>query len=213
MREYKRQETMNAHKVDILTRNRRAEEQRVKELLGYKNECQRLSMNPNSRRANAESPIDLEEEKRRNLELKRKEDALKKAEDERAEKEKMDQALEREILEMEIQRICESSEELRELERNINIAYVNKERAAQHQESLLIKKVESAREQFIEKEMEKERQDLIRHEAEKDKIRRDNLVAQKCVLQDQMRQNEVREYCNLSASLSSMMLFPNLFYL
>ena len=79
-----------------------------------------------------------------------------------------------------------------ELERTLKVAYVNKERAAQHQETLLIKRVESTREQMIEEEMERQRQDLIRKEQEKDINRRHKLVDQKIVLQKQMKENEVR---------------------
>jgi hypothetical protein len=194
--QYKRQEIMNARKVETLTQNRRAEEQRVKGLLRYNSECQRLSNMTvnNSRRASVDSLVDTERQKRRALELKRKEDILKKAEADEAERERQQKSMERGKLEREIQCICDSSEELRELERNIKIAYVNKERAAQHQESLLIKNIENAREQMIEEEMERKRQNLIRIEEEKDKHRRDKLVAQKTVLQGQMREHEVRVF-------------------
>ncbi len=185
---------MNAQKVDKLTQIRRAEEQRVKDLLRYNSECQRLSMMTvnNSRRASVESRVDTETEKRPELERKRNEDAIKKSNAEEAEKERLQKSVERERLEREIQRICDSSEELRELERNIKVAYINKERAAQHQESALIKNIENIREQMIEEEMERRRQDLIKIEDEKDKDRRKKLVAQKTVLQEQMREHEVR---------------------
>merc|ERR1712183_444032 len=39
---------------------------------------------------------------------------------------------EKQKMEREIQRICETSEELKDLERKLKIAYVNKERASQH---------------------------------------------------------------------------------
>lgn len=186
---------MSAHKVEMLTQGRRAEEQRVKDLLRYTNECERLSNMTvnNSRRASVQSSsIDIENEKRRQLELKRKEDAAKNAEVEKVDVVQQQKDLERERLEREIQRICDSSEELRELERNIKIAYVNKERAAQHQESMLINNIENRRTQMIEEEMERRRQNLIRIEKDKDKTRREMMVAQKAVLQDQMREHEVR---------------------
>lgn len=186
---------MSAHKVEMLTQSKRAEEQRVKDLLRYTNECERLSNMTvnNSRRASVQSSsIDIENEKRRQLELKRKEDAAKNAEVEKVDVVQQQKDLERERLEREIQRICDSSEELRELERNIKIAYVNKERAAQHQESMLINNIENQRTQMIEEEMERRRQNLIRIEKDKDKTRREMMVAQKAVLQDQMREHEVR---------------------
>ena len=47
--------------------------------------------------------------------------------------------------EREIQRICEESEELKELERRLKVAYMNKERAAQHEERLLVDSMEQQR--------------------------------------------------------------------
>jgi len=195
MRQNKRQEVMSARKVEVFTQNRRAEEQRVRDLQQYSKECQRLSINAN-RRASVPSQRKQENdvEKRQHLEQARREAALKHAEENIIEKEKKQRDMEREKLEREIQRICESSEELRELERTIKIAYVNKERAAQHQETLLLKKVDSFREQIIEEEMEQKRQELIRIEEEKEIARRQKLVSQKCGLQGQMKEREVRNY-------------------
>ena len=67
-------------------------------------------------------------------------------------------------MEREIQRMCETSEELKQLEKKLNIAYVNKERAAQHQESVLLNQLEAARESAIEDQMEYERQLFIKKE-------------------------------------------------
>jgi len=193
MRQNKRQEVMSARKVEVFTQNRRAEEQRVRDLQQYSKECQRLSINAN-RRASVPSQRKQENdvEKREHLEQARREAALKHAEENIIEKEKKQRDMEREKLEREIQRICESSEELRELERTIKIAYVNKERAAQHQETLLLKKVDSFREQIIEEEMEQKRQELIRIEEEKEIARRQKLVSQKCGLQGQMKEREIQ---------------------
>ena len=44
-------------------------------------------------------------------------------------------------------RVLESSEELKDLERRIKTAYVNKERAAQFQEKMLLRKLDLDREQ------------------------------------------------------------------
>ncbi|GMH47688.1 hypothetical protein TrLO_g15508, partial [Triparma laevis f. longispina] len=71
---------------------------------------------------------------------------------------------EQERMEREIQRMCDTSEELKELERKLNIAYVNKERAAQHQESILLKSLEQARDTAIDDQMEYERQLFIKKE-------------------------------------------------
>ena len=70
------------------------------------------------------------------------------------------QKTEEEKRELEMQRICETSEELKELERKIKTAYVNKERAAQHQEAMLLRKLENDREQAIEEKMEYDRDSL-----------------------------------------------------
>ena len=181
---------MNARKVELLTQSRRTEEQRVRDLQQYSKECQRLSIKP-SRRASVHSHLTNEAKNRQNLEEKRKEDALKRSEEDSLEKEKKERDMERVNLEREIQCICESSEELRELERKIKIAYVNKERAAQHQESLLFKNIESVREEIIEEDMEQKRQELIRLEEEMERTRKQQLVAQKFGLQDQMKEREV----------------------
>ncbi len=214
---------MNAHKVEIMTRNRRVDEQRVKDLIKYKNDCQRLSsMNikdvtrstttRTTTRTRTRSHHDYdphygqsmngmndEKDKLKVEEMKEEKEAERqRLQNMKYEEQKQQetQTLEREKLEREIQRICESSEELRELERNIQTAYVNKERAAQHQESLLIKRLENAREQMIEDEMEKNRQELINIELQKEAERREQLVAQKMVLQGQMKENEVRGNMN-----------------
>lgn len=85
--------------------------------------------------------------------------------------------------ERELQRICETSEELKDLERQLKIAYINKERAAQHQEALLLRKLENDREQAIEEKMEYDRQEGIQRQVERENVRRQSLIAQKKVLQ------------------------------
>ena len=145
-------EVMSSRKVDVLTQQRRAEEQRVKGLLNYASECQRFSTNPNSRRASVTSisKEEIQREKRKQLEIQRRENALRQAENERIEQIQKAEDLEKKRLEREIQLICESSDELKELERTIKTAYVNKERAAQHQEALLMKNIDSVRNEAIE---------------------------------------------------------------
>ena len=198
MHHYNRPQIMNARKVELLTDKRRAEEQRVKELVRYNTECQRLSMNMkdvdkiHKHNRDKRSAIDVAEEAKRQRDERRRKESLIQEREEKVERGKKLQELEREKMEREIQRICESSEELKELERTLKVAYVNKERAAQHQETLLIKRVESTQQQMIEEEMERQRQDLIRKEQEKDINRRHKLVDQKIVLQKQMKENEVR---------------------
>ena len=93
--------------------------------------------------------------------------------------------------ERELQRICETSQELKDLERQLKIAYINKERAAQHQEALLLRKFENDREQAIEEKMEYDRQEEIRRQVERENERRQSLIAQKAILQKQMMEMEV----------------------
>lgn len=188
-------EVMSSRKVDVLTQQRRAEEQRVKGLLNYASECQRFSTNPNSRRASVTtiSKEEIQREKRKQLEIQRRENALRQAENERIEQIQKAEEMEKKRLEREIQLICESSDELKELERTIKTAYVNKERAAQHQEVLLMKKIDSVRNEAIEAEMEKKRQEVIRREEEKEIARRSLLSQQKLVLQEQMKEREVSD--------------------
>jgi len=98
---------------------------------------------------------------------------------------------EEERMEREIQRMCETSEELKELERKLNIAYVNKERAAQHQEAVLLNKLEVAREAAIEDQMEYERQLFIKKEMDKETERRNGMMEQKHVIQKQILDRQV----------------------
>eukprot|EP00519_Triparma_laevis_P001433 CAMPEP_0182499994 /NCGR_PEP_ID=MMETSP1321-20130603/8060_1 /TAXON_ID=91990 /ORGANISM="Bolidomonas sp., Strain RCC1657" /LENGTH=502 /DNA_ID=CAMNT_0024704253 /DNA_START=105 /DNA_END=1613 /DNA_ORIENTATION=- len=98
---------------------------------------------------------------------------------------------EQERMEREIQRMCDTSEELKELERKLNIAYVNKERAAQHQESILLKSLEQARDSAIDDQMEYERQLFIKKEMDKEENRRMDMMEQKTVLQKQILDRQV----------------------
>ncbi|RHY29797.1 hypothetical protein DYB32_004843 [Aphanomyces invadans] len=88
--------------------------------------------------------------------------------------------------EREIQRICESSEELRELESMLKIAYVNKERAVQQAERETLSQIEQAREKAIEAQMEYDRQRSLVDMAAKDFGKRVEAVASKQSIQQQM---------------------------
>ena len=100
------------------------------------------------------------------------------------------QKTEREAREAEMQRIIETSDELKELEHKIKTAYVNKERAAQHQEALLLRKLENDRNQEIEEKMEYDRQLDIQRQEERELQRRQHRRAQKEVLRQQMLARE-----------------------
>jgi hypothetical protein len=192
---------MTAHKVEKITALRRAEEQRVSELARYGHESRWLSncaekesMVDQAREANLMARKAAEEQQRKMLSEKqenRQREMARKEMERRMAQEIHRQKTERDKRERELQRICDTSEELKDLERQLKIAYINKERAAQHQESLLLKKLENDREQAIEEKMEYDRQDEIRRQVERENERRERLIAQKAVLQKQMLEMEV----------------------
>lgn len=86
----------------------------------------------------------------------------------------------------EIQQICEESPELRELERVLKIAYLNKERASQLEEKILIANREQERIQAIEDQMEYDRVRAIRNESDKDRMKKSMFDDQRAVLQRQI---------------------------
>lgn len=188
------QEIMTARKFELRMQNRRAHEQKNNDLLRYASDSQRFGINPNSRKGRVHAPTtdELQANNERCPELVRNEEAtVQQANQQSIQNEMLKQKSEREMMELEIQRICESSEEIRRLERQIKLAYVNKERAAQQQEHSLIRKIESARNHMIEEEMERRRQHIIKTEEEKERHRRNKLVEQKAVLQNQMTEKVV----------------------
>ncbi|KAL7547586.1 hypothetical protein ACHAWF_010874 [Thalassiosira exigua] len=197
---YKAPSLMTAHKVEKITALRRAEEQRVSELSRYSQQSRWLSNCAEKestvdqvREANLKARQDAEEQQRKLLlekqEARQREIASKELE-RRMVTEIHRQKTEQEKREREMQRICETSEELKELERKLKTAYVNKERAAQHQEAMLIRMLENDREQAIEEKMEYDRQLDIQRQEEREQHRRRNLTAQKQVLQKQMLARE-----------------------
>ena len=195
---------MTAHKVERITAQRRVEEQRVSELSRYSHEsrwlsncAQKESRVDQAREANLAARKAAEEQQRQLLLQKqesRKRDLASKELERRLVTEIQNKKTEQDKREREMQRICETSEELKELERQLKIAYVNKERAAQHQEAMLLRKLENDREQAIEEKMEYDRQLEIRQLEERENDRRRSLIAQKKVLQKQMLGREV-SYC------------------
>jgi hypothetical protein len=91
----------------------------------------------------------------------------------------------------EVQKICEDAPELRELEKMLKIAYLNKERAAQYEEKIALAMREQERIQTIEDEMEGERIRMMQRESNADLERKKKFVEQRAVLQGQI--NERRE--------------------
>jgi len=198
---YKPPSVMTAHKVERITALRRAEESRVAELSNYSQQsrwlsncAERESMVDQAREARLKARQAAEENQRKQLlekqEARRKELASKELKRQMLDQLKKEK-LERDRHEREIQRICDTSEELKDLERKIKMAYVKKERAAQHQEALLLRKLEGDREQAMEELMECNRQLEIRRQEERESERRQKLTAQKEVLQKQMLEHKV----------------------
>ncbi|OQS01722.1 meiosis-specific nuclear structural protein 1 [Achlya hypogyna] len=125
-----------------------------------------------------ERTVLAERETKRNLRTKEQNDSIARAlEEERRVAERR---------EREIQRICESSEELRELESMLKVAYVNKERAVQQAERETLQQIEKSREKAIETQMEYDRQRAEVDMAAKEIARRADAVASKQSIQEQM---------------------------
>ena len=89
-----------------------------------------------------------------------------------------------------MQRICEGSEELRELENALKIAYLNKERAAQFEEKIYRSTREQERIEDIEDQMEYDRLRAIQADANKIEAQKGKFTEQRYVLQRQMREKE-----------------------
>jgi Trichohyalin-plectin-homology domain len=96
------------------------------------------------------------------------------------------QAAEDERRVREIQRICNEAPELRELERALKIAYLNRERALQHEEKILLAIKEQERIQAIEDQMEYDRQRAIKADASKLGAKRAIYEEQRTVIQRQI---------------------------
>ena len=88
----------------------------------------------------------------------------------------------------EIQKICEEAPELKELEATLKTAYLNKERAAQFEEKILLATREQERIQAIEDEMEHQRLTAIRNEGDADKIKKAMYENQREILQRQINE-------------------------
>jgi len=88
----------------------------------------------------------------------------------------------------EIQKICEEAPELKELEGMLKIAYLNKERAAQYEEKILLATREQERIQAIEDEMEYQRVKAIENEGDEDRIKKLMYEDQREILQRQIEE-------------------------
>mmetsp|Transcript_33018 Transcript_33018/g.66604 ORF Transcript_33018/g.66604 Transcript_33018/m.66604 type:complete len:242 (+) Transcript_33018:927-1652(+) len=210
------QQRMTSHKVERLAATRRAEECRVQGLLRFADET-RMFTDSAANEDRVAQRREMKEAARAEEERERKRLAEEEAKEKRRNEliaEQNDRLAstissrnnERERLEREVQRICENSEELKELERSLRVAYINKERAAQHQEAMLLRALEDEREHTMDEIMEQERQRREEEEDKADRERREELVAQKDVLQRQMQENEVSEEGFLRVEIYPMLI-------
>ncbi|KAG5187034.1 tumor suppressor, Mitostatin-domain-containing protein [Tribonema minus] len=92
--------------------------------------------------------------------------------------------------EVEVQRICSESDELRGLEQTLKLAYLNRERAAQYEEKQLVRRLQEDVEQAIADKMEHDRQEALRAEAMKAALRRDMAAEQRESLQKQVDERQ-----------------------
>lgn len=91
---------------------------------------------------------------------------------------------------IEMQRICDEAPELKELEQALKIAYLNKERAVQYEQKLLLAQREQERIQAIEEDMEYDRLRAIAAEGDKQGDQKRKFLEQRAILQKQMREKE-----------------------
>ena len=89
-----------------------------------------------------------------------------------------------------VQRICEQSEELRELEEKLKAAYMNKEREAQIVESASLIAKQAEAEAIMAKDMEADRQRGLQAEAYRDYLRVQDGRAMRKALDAQMEEKE-----------------------
>ena len=89
-----------------------------------------------------------------------------------------------------VQRICEQSEELRELEEKLKAAYMNKERQAQIKESAQLIAKQAEAEAQMAKEMEIDRQKGLQAEAYRDYLRHQDGKSMRVALDAQMQEKE-----------------------
>ncbi len=88
----------------------------------------------------------------------------------------------------EIQKICDDAPELKELEKMLKIAYLNKERAQQYEEKIILAMREQERLQAIEDEMEAERLRSLKADANKDQAKRVMYEQQRAVIHRQLEE-------------------------
>lgn len=89
-----------------------------------------------------------------------------------------------------IQRVCEQSEELRELEEKLKQAYMNKEREVQVMEAAALSAEQSNHDMLVAEAMESERQRGLQAEAYRDFLRKEDGKQMRHVLAKQIQEKE-----------------------
>ncbi|KAJ1456563.1 tumor suppressor, Mitostatin-domain-containing protein [Pelagophyceae sp. CCMP2097] len=194
------QRRVNSSSIDATMATRRQQEDVTKGLCNYvqdntKLQIAALSENTLPQRRRMNNSLKLENERR-----------IKQLEEERSISqyaqdydEKQSAALasvlerrqaDRERQEREVRRICDESEELKDLELKLKFAYMNKERAAQHEEKILGERRTEQRERAMDEQMEWDRRAAEDAEADKAARSKDVLFRQKAALQAQMLERE-----------------------
>lgn len=162
---------ISASQVDSMMQQKRVVEQQKRDLLAFSEENARLLDNAKGmqqsesrRRANEQARIEAD----RSYEERVKQDTRQSVYTRRTieQNNALAQELDRRKLDeerqaRELQRICAESDELKQLEQQLKLAYINKERAAQQQERLLLQRLELERDQAIEDKMEFDRQQSL----------------------------------------------------
>jgi hypothetical protein len=192
---------MTAQKIDDLSAQRRKTQAHNNDLLSYVSDSTRLSHAARNeqnialnRRGNAVARIAAENIVQSSVdaqEYDRRINGLVQDQNSKLASQISQRNAKQDRIEREVQRMCDNSEELKELEKKLNIAYVNKERAAQHQEGLLSRQLERARETAMDDQMEYERQAFLQAEGDKVEARRLLAGEQKTVLQRQIMERQV----------------------
>lgn len=105
--------------------------------------------------------------------------------------------LEQERQRIEIQRICDDSPELKELERSLKLAYLNKDRSIQQQERLLQAAKENERNLAMEQEMEKHRLGVLVSDKEKFEHQKARMAEERQLLQRQIDDRRIQAQASI----------------
>ncbi len=193
--------------MDLIMANKRREEIKLKVLNDYVGGQTRLTMAAEMetavpQRRRAAQTLRLEMESRIAEEAARREAAKRRKEYEVQQGAAIAKELERrktiqDTKEREIVRICNESEELKDLEKKLKTAYMNKERAAQHEERMLRQRRDILREKAIDDAMEADRIAAEIADQEKGGSKKNVTARQKAGLEKQMKE---REYLKVEAA-------------